>query len=98
MASCISTPLYQYRRLSTPGNIDAHENPVWHIQKPFGFLWFPKKIALVPRAWVAATGNPVFYRQPENGGHSTAIEQTRVLWEDLEAFVKQVWTSNGRKN
>ncbi|KAF5574202.1 hypothetical protein FPCIR_13699 [Fusarium pseudocircinatum] len=33
---CFSTSLWPYRQLFTPGNIGAHENPMWHINKPLG--------------------------------------------------------------
>lgn len=50
-------------QLFTPGNIGAHENPIWYIHKPFGFSWFPKEIAPVPKEWIATTANLVFFRQ-----------------------------------
>jgi hypothetical protein len=50
-------------QLFTPGNVGAHEDPKWHINKPFGFSWFPKELAPIPRSWAATTGDLVFYRQ-----------------------------------
>lgn len=35
----------------------------WYIQKPFGFSYFPKEIAAIPRAWVSTTGNLIFWRE-----------------------------------
>ena len=46
----------------TPGNIGAHENSEGHIHKPLEFSWFPKEIASVPKAWVEATRNLVWFR------------------------------------
>lgn len=79
------------RQLFTPGVIGAHENPDWYINKPFGFSWFPKELAPIPRKWVATTGNLVFYREHEHGGHFAAMEQPEVLLSDIEAFIEQVW-------
>ncbi|TFK31278.1 Alpha/Beta hydrolase protein [Crucibulum laeve] len=87
----ISTSLYPYRQEFTPGNIGAHENLQWHINKPFGFSWFPKEIAPVPRSWAATTGNLVFFRQHLKGGHFAAIERPEALWKDFEDFITQVW-------
>jgi microsomal epoxide hydrolase len=91
LTNCASTCLWPYRQLFTPGNIGAHENPEWHIQKPLGFSWFPKEIAPVPKAWVEATGNLVWFRQHDRGGHFAALERPGVLLGDFEEFVEQVW-------
>jgi microsomal epoxide hydrolase len=74
-----------------PGNIGAHENPKWHINKPFGFSWFPKEIAPIPRSWAATTGDLVFFRQHRSGGHFAAVERPAALLKDFEEFVAQVW-------
>ena len=91
LTNTIGTSLWPYRQLFTPGNLGAHENPAWHINKPLGFSWFPKEIAPVPRAWIATTGDLVFFRAHEKGGHFAALEQSEVFLEDVEAFVEQVW-------
>jgi microsomal epoxide hydrolase len=91
LTDCFATTLYPYRQLFTPGVIGAHENPAWHIDKPMGFSWFPKEIAPVPRAWIAVTGNLVFFRQHQKGGHFAALENPDVLLKDLEDFIGQVW-------
>jgi microsomal epoxide hydrolase len=91
LTDCFATTLYPYRQLFVPGVIGAHENPAWHIYKPMGFSWFPKEIAPVPRAWIAATGNLVFFRQHQKGGHFAALENPEVLLKDLEDFIEQVW-------
>jgi microsomal epoxide hydrolase len=74
-----------------PGDIGAHGNPKWHINKPFGFSWFPKEITPVPKAWTATTGNLVFFKQHTSGGHFAAVERPEVLLADIESFIKQVW-------
>lgn len=63
LTQTIPTSLYPYPQVFTPGNINPHDDPKWHLTKPFGFSWFPKEIAPIPRAWAETTGNLVFYRQ-----------------------------------
>ncbi|KPI34365.1 putative epoxide hydrolase [Cyphellophora attinorum] len=86
-----ATTLYPYRHLFTPGVIGAHEDPKWYVHKPMGFSWFPKELAPIPRAWVETTGDLVFHREHQKGGHFAAVEQTETLLKDLEDFVAQVW-------
>jgi len=78
------------RQLFTPGDIGAHENPVWHINKPLGMSWFPKEIAPVPEAWTATTGDLVLFKKHDKGGHFAAMEHPNVLLADLEEFLKIV--------
>ena len=89
--NCAATSLYPYRHLFTPGIIGAHENPEWYCKKPFGFSWFPKELAPMPKAWVERTGDLVFHREHNSGGHFAALEKPDELWDDIEQFVKQVW-------
>ncbi|KAJ9616865.1 hypothetical protein H2200_000585 [Cladophialophora chaetospira] len=89
--NCIATSLYPYRHLFTPGVIGAHENPKNYVNKPLGYSWFPQELAPIPRSWAATTGNLVFYRQHDKGGHFAALEQPDVLLKDVEDFVAQVW-------
>lgn len=91
LTECYPTSIWPYRQLFTPGVIGAHENPDLHIKKPLGYSWFPKELAPIPRAWVATTGNLVFSRQHEHGGHFAALERPEVLLKDVEDFVAQVW-------
>ncbi|KUJ10363.1 alpha/beta-hydrolase [Mollisia scopiformis] len=85
--------IYPYRQLFTPGNIGAHENPIWRINKPFGFSWFPNEIAPVPRNWVESTTDEklIYWREHEKGGHFAALERPETLWGDLKEFVDQVF-------
>ncbi|KAF5707164.1 epoxide hydrolase [Fusarium mundagurra] len=85
LTQCISTSLWPYRQLFTPGNIGAHENPVWHIDKPLGMSWFPKEIA-----WTATTGGLVLFKKHDKGGHFAAMEHPDVLLADLEEFIQIV--------
>jgi microsomal epoxide hydrolase len=56
-----------------------------------GFSWFPKELAPIPRSWAATTGDLVFYRQHEQGGHFAAMEKPEVLLADIQDFISQVW-------
>lgn len=40
---------------------------------------------------MSQTGNLVFHREHDAGGHFAALEQPKFFTEDIEAFVKQVW-------
>ncbi|KAJ5619978.1 hypothetical protein N7510_003962 [Penicillium lagena] len=94
LTETFSRSIYPYRQLFTPGVVGAHENPEWYIKKPFGFSWFPKEIAPIPRSWVATTGNLVFYRAHKQGGHFAAVEKPEVLLADLLEFITQVWNGH----
>lgn len=83
--------IYPYRQLFTPGNIGAHENPKWRVEKPFGFSWFPYELAPVPRAWVETTGALEWWREHDRGGHFAAVERPEALLGDLRDFIAQVW-------
>lgn len=78
-------------QLFTPGVVAVHENPKWYITKPFGYSWFPKELAPIPRSWAATTGKLIFYRQHDSGGHFAALEKPDVLLKDLEDFISEVW-------
>ena len=91
IGSPILPMLTLYLQLFTPGIIGAHENPKNHITKPMGYSWFPQELAPIPRSWAATTGDLVFYRQHDKGGHFAALETPEVLLKDVEDFVAQIW-------
>ena len=66
-----------------------HEDPRYHIRgKAFGFSWFPKELAPVPRRWMETTAEKVmFWREHETGGHFAALERPEALWGDVGEFV-----------
>ncbi|CZT47460.1 related to epoxide hydrolase [Rhynchosporium secalis] len=82
-------------QLFTPGNVGAHENPRWRIDKPFGYRWFPKEIAPVLRAWLETAGDLILWRGHSEGGYLATLDRREVLLEDLLYFVKMVWTKKG---
>ena len=87
---CAASNLWSYRQFFGP-NADSHASPKWYITKPFGFSWFPKEINPLPRAWIETTGELVFFRRHEKGGHFAAMERPRKLWEDVEEFLQMAW-------
>lgn len=81
LTGCYPTTIYPYRE-------------VWdtkYVAKPVGYSYFPWELAPVPRAWAAATGNIVFFKSHDKGGHFAALEVPERLWEDVEAFVGVAW-------
>lgn len=61
------------------------------MSKPFGYSFFPKELAPVPKSWAATTGNLVSYGQHKSGGHFAAMEQPEALLGDVEEWVKVAW-------
>ncbi|KAK0646778.1 Alpha/Beta hydrolase protein [Cercophora newfieldiana] len=85
------TSLYSYREcfaISGPTR-SAHHYEEWHIAAPkkLGFSYFPKEVAPTPRAWIATSGNLVYWKEHAKGGHFAALEQPVSILEDLEEFV-----------
>ncbi|KAF5522022.1 putative epoxide hydrolase [Colletotrichum aenigma] len=68
-----------------------HPDPKYYCEKPMGYSWFPYEIVPVPKAWAATTGNLVWYRPHDKGGHFAGYEQPEALLGDVEDFLKQVW-------
>lgn len=69
----------------------GHEHPDYHIRIPFGYSYFPRELIPIPIAWVKTTGNLVWSRVHEKGGHFAALERPREMLEDVESFVGEVW-------
>ena len=89
LTDCVSTNLWSYRQFYGP-SADSHGSKKWHINKPFGYSWFPKELNPLPKAWIETTGNLVFYKQHDKGGHFAAMERPQDLWSDFEEFLKIV--------
>lgn len=62
-----------------------------YIEKPMGYSWFPMEIVPIPKTWVKTTGNLVWHKQHEAGGHFAALERPQDLFQDVEEFVAAVW-------
>ncbi|KEF61248.1 uncharacterized protein A1O9_02813 [Exophiala aquamarina CBS 119918] len=85
-----ATSIWSYRQFYGP-DAEKHASPRWHIgdNKPFGFSWFRLELSPMPKAWVERTGdNLLFYRQHDQGGHFAALELPKLLWADVEEFLK----------
>ncbi|KAB8072527.1 Alpha/Beta hydrolase protein [Aspergillus leporis] len=83
--------IYTYREGFPPPEIMHAQDSRWYIRKPFGFSYFPMELLPVPRAWVETTGDLVFHREHEKGGHFAALERPQDLLNDVIAFTEQVW-------
>ncbi|OGM43943.1 putative epoxide hydrolase, partial [Aspergillus bombycis] len=80
--------IYPYRE-ELP--VSPERKPLRYIEKPLGFSYFPVELFPVPRSWIETTGNLVFWREHQRGGHFAALEKPQELKADLTAFVGQVW-------
>lgn len=84
----IATTFYTYKETFPSGStsVAGHANPRYHIKAPkmLALSGFPMELASVPMSWVATTGNLVWSKRHEKGGHFAALEQPQVLWSDVE--------------
>ncbi|KAL8831487.1 MAG: hypothetical protein Q9170_005271 [Blastenia crenularia] len=85
----MSRCLYPYRQF-WDGEWAEHTDPKMYIKKPLGYSLFPKEINPIPRAWVATTGDLVWFRQHESGGHFAALEKPEEMKGDIEDFLGQL--------
>lgn len=83
--------IFPYRQFFGEKPTFFHNEPSLYINKPMGYSWHPKELAPVPKAWVATSGNLVWYKEHSQGGHFAAWEVPKVFVEDLESFVQEVW-------
>lgn len=95
----IATTFYTYREVfeamrgAPPSS--SHDAPKFRIEAPkmLGFSWFPMDVAPVPISWIGETGNLVWWKRHEVGGHFAALERPKVLWADLQEFLSVVTKS-----
>ncbi|KAK4981979.1 hypothetical protein LTR50_007860 [Elasticomyces elasticus] len=83
--------IYSYRGIIKPEDAPRPSNPKYYVEKPFGYSWFPKELAPTPKSWAATTGNLVWHRQHDAGGHFAAMEKPKELLQDIEDFTQKVW-------
>jgi len=59
---------------------------------PMGFALFPKEINVPPRAWVerGIGGELTHWTEMPRGGHFAALEQPKLLVDDVRAFFRKV--------
>ena len=85
----IARCLYTYRQYYE-GKASSHDSPQYYIDKPFGYLLFPKEIMPVPKAWAETTGDLSFFRQHDAGGHFAALECPAESKRDMEEFLQHM--------
>ena len=85
--------IYPYRRSYGSNAVSLHADPKLKIESPksVGYSNFPWELAPIPKSWVEQTGNLVWYREHTEGGHFAAMEKPKLLAQDVEDFIKQVW-------
>lgn len=71
--------IYPYRQFFGAKPTFFHPDPEYYIKKPLGYSWHHKELAPVPKAWVEKTGNLVWYRAHNEGGHFAAMVSTNCV-------------------
>ena len=89
--------IFGYRQFFGAKPTFFHEDPAYYIKKPMGYSWHPKELAPVPKTWAATTGNLVWFKQHDMGGHFASWEEPEAFVEDVESFVKEVWPTVSSK-
>jgi hypothetical protein len=56
---------------------------------PVGHASFPREIIAAPRSWCEAAFNVVHWTDMPRGGHFAALEQPKLLLEDVRAFFRR---------
>ncbi|KAA8643474.1 hypothetical protein EYZ11_001429 [Aspergillus tanneri] len=82
--------MYHYRENFPPPKVRHAMDPRWYIRRPLGFSYFPMELLPAPQAWVATTGNLVFWKEHAKGGHFAALERPHELLDDLLEFIEQI--------
>ena len=59
------------------------------IKPPVGFAKFPKELPTPPRSYIEKGFNITHWTEMPAGGHFAAMEQPKLLAEDIRNFVKQ---------
>ncbi len=80
-----STRIY-YESMKT-GHFGPHPEPV---TVPTAGAIFPKEIYRVPRKWAEAVFNVQRWNLFDKGGHFAALEQPKVLVDDMRAFFRDL--------
>jgi pimeloyl-ACP methyl ester carboxylesterase len=62
--------------------------PAEPLKVPTGIAVFPKEISLPPRKWVEARYNVTHWTEMPHGGHFAALEEPKLLVEDVRAFFR----------
>ncbi|KAF4632914.1 hypothetical protein G7Y89_g5203 [Cudoniella acicularis] len=78
--------IYPYRNNGSPPS-NLHGSKEYFLEVPFGYSYFPKEFAPTPVAWAGTTGNLLWSRIHESGGHFAASEVPEVFVNDLDDFI-----------
>lgn len=82
--------IYTYRQdFTSRSEHYFHGQEKLFVSKPVGYSYFPYELMPIPKAWAERTGNLVWFRAHEKGGHFAALECGEELWKDVEAFVME---------
>ncbi|KAL6875036.1 alpha/beta-hydrolase [Trichoderma novae-zelandiae] len=91
LTGCASTSLYPYRALFAKGrHRAAGSSTLISAPKILGYSWFRRELIVAPKEWMAKTGNLVFFKRHDKGGHFAALEQPAALLEDVEEFANML--------
>ncbi|KAF2733648.1 alpha/beta-hydrolase [Polyplosphaeria fusca] len=87
------TSIYTYREDFDvpPRKGFYHSQEGLYVDKPIGYSYFPYELIAIPKAWAATTGNLVWFKRHDKGGHFAALERPQELLQDIEDFVKVAW-------
>lgn len=92
----ITTTFYSYREAFETASKGppalSPDSPRGNVAAPkmLGFSWFPIEVISSPVSWVATTGNLVWWKRHEFGGHFAALERPEALWTDVREFLEVV--------
>ncbi|GAA5987820.1 hypothetical protein JCM11641_004940 [Rhodosporidiobolus odoratus] len=86
-----ATSIWAYPDTLDTGISHTHTTPEHHLDKPFGFSAYPKELSVMPEAWAKETGNMVFYRQHEKGGHFPSVEVPGEFVQDIKDWIMVAW-------
>lgn len=93
LTECFPTCIYTYREdfavPPTPGYFHGQKN--LYVSKPMGYSYFAWELAPVPRSWAETSGELVWFKAHERGGHFAALERPGELLRDIEDFVGVAW-------
>ncbi|KAL4811131.1 Alpha/Beta hydrolase protein [Aspergillus unguis] len=67
------------------------KDPKNYVKVPFGYSSFRYDVDFTSRREVEKTGNLVFYREYEDGGHFAALECPQYIIKDLRELASQSW-------
>lgn len=81
--------IFPYRNAGEPPS-NLHGAEKYFLDVPLGYSCFPEDFAPTPVSWVKTTGNLVWYKRHEHGGHFAAMEEPEAFVEDVDDFVATV--------